>query len=276
MNPATEFRLRIIHRIDTARTPMFASFRMAAAVVAVCSIVAGAHAEDHPLPEKQRQELATSLDEQIAQFTKRLEADPKKVGFYSRRGDAYFFRGRFKESVADYQKMVELDPKLEKSHWRRGIAWFYAGDFKQAAHQFEIYDTFDNIDRENGIWRFFSQAKAYGVKRARKGLLKYKKDDREPFPSVYKLFGETMTPAEILAAIAEANIDKDEREKRLFFAQLYIGLNYDIHGDSKKAEIHLREAVANKWGPTAGGGPSYMWHVGRLHYNRLREKNNKP
>ncbi len=249
---------------------MFVTYRIAAAVVAACLIVTGVHAEDHPLPEKQRKELATSLDEQIAQFTKQLEADPKKVGFYSRRGDAYFFRGRFKESVADYEKMVELDPRLEKSHWRRGIAWFYAGDFKQAAHQFEIYDTFDNIDRENGIWRFFSQAKAYDVKRARKGLLKYKKDDREPFPSVYKLFGETMTPTEILAAIAEAKIDKDEREKRLFYAQLYIGLNYDIHGDAKKAKAHLREAVANKWGPTAGYGPSYMWHVGRLHYDKLQ------
>ena len=250
---------------------MFATLRMAAAVVAVCSIVAGAHAEDHPLPEKQRQELATSLDEQIAQFTKRLEADPKKVGFYSRRGDAYFFRGRFKESVADYQKMVELDPKLETSHWRRGIAWFYAGDFKQAAHQFEIYDTFDNIDRENGIWRFFSQAKAYDVKRARQGLLKYKKDDREPFPAVYKLFAGEIKPGKILEQIESAKIDENEREKRLFYASLYIGLNEDVTSKrpSKLAVEHLRQAVANKWGPKAGYGPNYMWHVGRVHYELL-------
>lgn len=250
------------------------SFVFRLVVCLACSIPAihSATAEEHPLPEKQRQELARSYDAQIERFTALLKEDPKKVGYYSRRADAYFFRGRFKESVADYQKMVELEPKLETSHWRRGIAWFYAGDFKQAAHQFEIYDTFDDVDRENGIWRFFSQAKAYGLKKARQGLLKYKKDDREPFPSVYKLFDESIKPDTILSSIAEAKIDKDEREKRLFYAQLYIGLNYDILGKPKQAKEHLRKAVANKWGPTAGYGPNYMWHVGRLHYELLDAK----
>jgi lipoprotein NlpI len=234
--------------------------------------VAPVRAEDHPLPAKQREELAQSLDEKVAELTKAIEADPKQVGYYSRRGDAYFFRGKFKEAVADYQTMVEFDADLETSHWRRGIAWFYAGEFKRAAHQFEIYDTFDDVDRENGIWRFFSQAKAYDVEKARKGLLKYKKDDREPFPSVYKLFDETTTPAEVLREIEQAKIGDEEREKRLFYAQLYIGLNYDVQGKPQEARKHLREAVANKWGPRAGFGPNYMWHVGRVHYDRLREK----
>ena len=35
-------------------------------------------------------------------------------------------------------------------------------------------------------------------------LLKYKKDDRQPFPSVYKLFEAEMTPDEILAEISGA------------------------------------------------------------------------
>ena len=109
--------------------------------------------------------------------------------------------------------MVELDPKIAPSHWRRGIAYFYAKKYKQAANQFEIYHTFDDVDRENGIWRFFSQAKAYGLKKAREGLLKYEKDDREPFPDVYRLFAEEITPEQILDRIRDAKItDRRTRE----------------------------------------------------------------
>src|SRR5204862_70271 len=107
---------------------------------------------------------------------------------YSLRGDAFFKRGQFAKAAADYNKMVEIDKALDTGHWRRGIAWFYAGDYPKAAGQFEAYHSFDNVDRENGIWRYFSQAKAFGIPKAREGLLKYAKDDREPFPGLYQLF----------------------------------------------------------------------------------------
>ena len=131
---------------------------------------------------------------------------------------------------------------------------------------------FDQVDRENGIWRYLSQHKAYGQKKAREGLLKYEKDDREPFPSVYKLFAGTMTPQQILDAIDKAEISKDERQKRLFYAHLYIGLNHSVEGDDAAAQRHLRLSTLNTWGPRAGYGPSYMWHVGRLHEELLRAK----
>src|SRR5204863_5187651 len=128
---------------------------------------------------------------------------PEDVDLYSRRGDANFFRGKFAEAVADYEKMVELKPDLDASHWRKGIACFYAQRYKDAAHQFEIYHSFDNVDRENGIWRFLSQAKSMGLTEARKGLLQYKKDDREPFPDVYRMFAGEMTGAQVLQRITE-------------------------------------------------------------------------
>lgn len=229
-------------------------------------------AEDHPLSPQVRKSMTDSWQKQVAGFSAQIKQQPDKVGAYSRRADVYFFLGEFDKAVADYDKMVQLDPDLDTSHWRRGIAWFYAGQFKKAAHQFEIYNSFDNVDRENGIWRFFSQARAYGLKKARQGLLKYEKDDREPFPSVYKLFAEKIKPAEILAAIKTAKISDSEREKRYFYAQLYIGLDHAIHNRDKQARAHLRQAVANKWGPGAGFGPHYMWQVGRLHYELLKSK----
>ena len=245
--------------------------RTVVATALFCTAGVDLLAAEHPLSAEQRAAIKKMLDETIDKMTTLIKKDPSNVRYYSRRGDAYLFRGRFQEAVADYEKMVQLNPGLEASHWRRGIAYFYAGQYKHAAGQFEIYRTFDDVDRENGIWRFFSQAKAYGLDKARQGLLKYKKDDREPFPAVYKLFAEKNTPQEILQQINRADIDADQREKRLFYAELYIGLNYGIHNKPKLAREHLRKAVANQWGPKAGFGPQYMWHVGRLHYELLTQ-----
>ena len=228
--------------------------------------------ESSPLPAEQNRAISKAQEKAIKDASAQIEADPKNISAYSRRGDAYFFLGKFEQAVDDYDQMIRLDDAQSSSHWRRGIALFYAGQFKSAAAQFESYHSFDQVDRENGIWRYLSQFKAYGREKAREGLLKYEKDDREPFPSVYKLFAGTMTPQEILNQIEAAKISPEEREKRLFYAHLYIGLNHAVEGDQAAAQRHLILSTQNKWGPAAGYGPNYMWHVGRLHEELLRSK----
>ena len=223
-----------------------------------------------PLPADKVAELTKSLEKSQADATTAIEANPKNLNAYSRRGDVFFFLGQFDKAVADYDQMIKLDDSQAASHWRRGIALFYASKYKDAAAQFESYHSFDQVDRENGIWRYLSQYKAHGRDKAREGLLKYEKDDREPFPSVYKLFAGTMKPDEILQTIEAAEISKDEREKRLFYAHLYVGLNYAVEGNPDAAQRHLRLATLNTWGPAAGYGPNYMWHVGRRHEELLR------
>jgi lipoprotein NlpI len=221
--------------------------------------------------DDERDVLNKRFEDQIAQFTEQIAKSPKSVELYSRRGDANFFRGKFTEAVADYEKMVELKPDLETSHWRKGIAYFYARRFKDAANQFENYHVYDNVDRENGIWRYLSQTKALGRDKAREGLLKYEKDDRQPFPDVYRLFSGELTGDEVLKRISDAKIDPREREKRLFYAELYIGLNDFVEERLESAEKHLDEAAQNAWGAKAGGdtGPGFMWHVARVHHDLL-------
>jgi len=228
--------------------------------------------QEHPLPEAERAALRRSFEDGIAKWSKVLEVEPKDQDALSRRGDARFFNGDFKGALADFDRMVELDPTQGPQHWRRGIACFYAGEFAKAAAQFEAYHTHDDVDRENGIWRFLSQVKSVGLDKARDGLLKYKKDDREPFPSVYQLFAGKTTPDKILAEIKEAKLDDDARESRLFYAHLYIGLDHAVQGRTDAAKASLREAVANKWARGAGFGPAWMWQVSRLHYESLAEK----
>lgn len=226
-------------------------------------------AGEHPLAEEARQKMTEQYRTEIERLDSAIKETPDAGGLYSRRADARFFLGQFAESLADYEKMVEIDERQGPSHWRRGIARFYARKFPDAARQFEEYHTFDNVDRENGIWRYFSQHRAYGREKAQAGLLKYEKTDREPFPSVYQLFSGDLTPKQVLKRIDDARIDDDEREKRLFYAHLYIGLNHALEDRDEAAIEHLAKSTANKWGPKAGYGPHYMWHVGRLHYDLL-------
>lgn len=225
-----------------------------------------------PLGEQRVADLQQEFQQSLTKANDLIKESPKSLTAYSRRGDAEFFLGRFKDAVTDYDKMIELDSAQGPSHWRRGIALFYAERYTDAALQFESYHTFDQIDRENGIWRYLSQHRAYGRDKAREGLLKYQKDDREPFPAVYKLFAGTMTPRQILDDITAAKIDDSEREMRLFYAHLYIGLNHAVEREPVAAQHHLALAVKNTWGPNASYGPAYMWQVGRLHEELLRRK----
>ncbi len=227
-------------------------------------IAAGAFAAD-----AERAKLDARFDADIAGLTAQIEKSPESVELHSRRGDAFFFRGKFADAVADYETMVALQSDLETSHWRKGIAYFYANRYADAAKQFENYHSFDNVDRENGIWRYLSQAKALGRQKAREGLLKYEKDDRQPFPDVYRLFAGELTADEVLRRIDQASVAPEEKKKRLFYAELYVGLNEFVEGRHESAEKHLDLAVKNDWGAKAGGGPGWMWHVGRVHHDLL-------
>ena len=221
--------------------------------------------------EKLNAELIESLTRQLE---KKIEIDPvagaKAVSQYSERGDSLMFLGEFEKAEADYLKMVKLKPELDTSHWRLGIAMFFANHPRQAAEQFDKYNSFDNVDRENGIWRYLSHYRAFGKDEARRQLLRYEKDDRPPFKEVYRLFDGSLTEEEVLKAIPD-DLPEASRESRSFYSHLYIGMNQVVEGRTDDAKISLRMATLNSWARKAGFGPDYMWHVGRLQYLELQK-----
>lgn len=233
--------------------------------------VEGGDLRQHPLTVDDRAKLRKQWDDDLADVSKKLDATPDSVSLLSKRGDVLFFRGEFAKSVRDYERMSELDPTLDASHWRLGIAYFYAEQPQKSAAQFDKFFVTDDVDREAGLWKYIAQAPTLGTEKARTGLLKYKKDDREPMPTIYRLFEAELTPDELLKSV-DAKLPENVREQRLFYIELYLGLWHDAFKRPKEALPHFRAATANRWGRSASYGPNYMWHVGRLHYERLTEK----
>lgn len=228
--------------------------------------------EDEPLSPEEREQLVRRLDQEIARLTEALAKNPDDrtaERLYSRRGDAYFFRARFQEALADYEQLARLNPDLEPFHWRRGLAYYYTGRYADAARQFEQYFEHDQSDRENGIWRFYAQAREHGLEAARRTMLPYEKPDRALLPEVYKLCAGTLSAADLEQQINAPDVPEAERQARQFYGNLYLGLDYVLKGEPEPARRHLSRAVASDWPRQAGYGPQYMWHVARLELERL-------
>ncbi len=243
------------------------------AVVCLLTLSSSLYADDvvvHPLSDSERQTISEKLAGQLEALPVPKDDDPDAIQRNSRRADVLFFMGEYKEAVAAYRAMVRLDPELDASHWRLGIALFFADEPEAAAAQFDRYHSFDDVDRENGIWRFLSHYRAFGEKRAAQQLLKYSKDDREPFPVVYGLFDGRIAPVDALAMIPE-DLPAAARDKRLFYTELYIGMLESVRGNRQAAQVALADAVSREWPRKAGFGPHFMWQVARLQFEDLEE-----
>jgi lipoprotein NlpI len=179
------------------------------------------------------------------------------------------FLADFKGAIADYEHMIALDRSQDAPHWRLGIAYYYAGEFDKAAMQFEKYHVHDARDRENGVWKFFSQLRGEGLEAARKGLLVYTKFDREPFPSVYKMLAGELTPEAVIEEMARK--EQAGNPKVMFFAKYYAGWFLSATGRREEGLSMVKDAVALFPASEADqGGPGYMWHAARLLVEELK------
>ena len=240
-----------------------------AAGLAVALGASGARAAEHPVPQERREEIARDLAAAVEQLSAQIEKEPTSVRLYSSRGDAYFFQADFPSALADYDKMLEVQPDLAGVHWRRGLALYYAGEFDKSAEQFERCFQVDQSDRENGLWRFLAQAKGADLATAREKMLAYTNDDRPPLPSIYRMFAGEIGTQDVLTELETAKLSPAEREHNEFYVYLYVGLMHELEGRNDEARDSLAKALTNRWAMQASYGPRYMWHLTRVHYDRL-------
>lgn len=197
-----------------------------------------------------------------------VQKDPKSAIAYYLRGRANFCVGNVKNSVADFDKYVQLDPKAESRQWERGISYYYAGEYEKGAKQFELYQTYHNQDVENSTWRYLCVAAKDGVAAAEKNMLPIEEDRRVPMMQIYELYRGKAKPEEVLTAVDIDKPEANEKNKRLFYAHLYLGLWYQAADKRELAKKHILAAEKHKIG-------HYMWDVAHVHADLLRDQDSK-
>jgi lipoprotein NlpI len=204
--------------------------------------------------------------EAAAEFRKAIDLDSRLADAYHLLGLSLFKMAKVADSIAAFDKYIELNPKAKVSHWQRGISYYYAGRYDDGRAQFEGYQTFDSNDVENAVWRYLCMARKDGVAKARADLLKIGNDKRVPMRQIYDLFAGQLKPDDVLAAARAGEPGKEQLNRQLFYAHLYLGLYYETEGDRQRALEHLNRATdEHRMG-------HYMWDVARVHRDILRKK----
>lgn len=205
-------------------------------------------------------------DEAIKDFDKALTLDPEFDVAVNQRGGERFKLGDVKGSIEDFEKFIKAHPKAYDDHWRYGISLYYDGRFADGAKQFKAGEkAFDN-DVENAFWHYLCVARVDGVEKARKGVLVVGTDNRVPMMKVYDLIQGKAKADEVIDTAEKAILRPDDRNEALFYANLYVGLDYEAQGNAEKCREHLTTAVdKHKIG-------HYMWDVGNVHLKMLKKK----
>jgi lipoprotein NlpI len=220
-----------------------------------------------PEPLARRADLfarAGKPGEAIADYDRLIKLLPDRAALYDARGSEHFKAGDIDASIVDFDRAIALQPDQEPWHWKRGISYYYAGRWDDGRRQFEGYQTVDDNDVENAVWRLLCMARKQNVAAARADMLKIKRDLRVPMMEVYELYSGKLQPADVLRAAEAGKPDADELNQRLFYAHLYLGLYYEVSGDAARAKEHIGQARGHKIG-------HYMWNVADVHAKRLAE-----
>jgi len=211
-------------------------------------------------------ERARKYDEAIRDLSAALKLEPGTPSLWQGRGELNFKAGHFKESVSDFNHVIAAAPAQGPHHWQRGISLYYAGRFADGRRQFESHQTVNPNDVENAAWHFLCAARETSLTNARALLLAPGKDARIPMQEIYEFYRGSKTADEVLAVATRARNDIRVRDA-LFYAHLYLGLYYDVAGDTAKAKEHIKLAASDDY------SDHYMGDVARVHLQTFSARN---
>jgi lipoprotein NlpI len=198
----------------------------------------------------------------IGDYSRALELGEPSAALYDARGSESFKLGKIEDSIADFDRAIKLQPEQEPWHWKRGISYYYAGQWDAGRRQFEGYQSVDDNDVENAVWRFLCMARKSGIKAAQADMLKIRRDLRVPMTEIYELYAGRLKPEDVLTAANAGSPSPDELNARLFYAHLYLGLYHEVGGEKTLAKKHIELARSHRIG-------HYMWNVADVHAKRL-------
>jgi lipoprotein NlpI len=205
----------------------------------------------------------------IADYSQVLKLDPRAAQAYQRRGTEHFKAGQITNSIADFDKFIELVPREAPYHWQRGISLYYAGRYEDGRKQFESHQTVNSHDVENAVWHFLCVARSGGVEKARAALIPIEGDARVPMKEVHALFAGKAKPEDVLTAARAGEPSKVRLEQQLFYADLYLGLYFEVIANQELAREHILKAAERS------KENDYMGDVARVHADALRRSTKK-
>ena len=198
---------------------------------------------------------------------KAVEGNPEFDTYLLTLADARFMNCEIEEAINAYDRLIEVNPNSKPFLWQRGLALYYAGEFEEGVAQFEFHQTVNNQDVENAIWHMLCAANVESVESARENLIEISGDRREWSREVYNLFAGNTSPGDMTLPLPPAeDINRGEATNR-YYANLYLGLYYEMTGETEKCLEHMKFA--------ADGMPfsrdQLMGQIAAIHL-RLREK----
>lgn len=176
------------------------------------------------------------------------------------KGEEHFFAGEIKESLVEWDAQVKEDPSALPGHWQRGLALYYAERYKDGRAQFEVHQKVNSEDVENAAWHFLCVTKAENAEAARKVFIPITHDTRVPMKEIHALYAGKGKPEDVLkAAEAKDGISATALSRQRCYAHLYVGLYYEVMGETGKAKEHMLKAA--ELAPAA----NYMGQVAVVH-----------
>lgn len=178
------------------------------------------------------------------------------------RGNALFKLGRFEESVKAYDDYARGNRYRSASCWQRGLAWYYLGEYEKGKKQFEGYHSVDDLDIENGIWRYLCIAESSDLEKARATFLPYPTKVRPPFPELHRLYAGEGTPEEVVEAARRRASSPGALERNLFYGHYYIAKYHEVRRDLERARESLKTALGHEI-------PHFMYDCARIDLGRV-------
>ncbi|MDE2689829.1 MAG: tetratricopeptide repeat protein [Acidobacteriota bacterium] len=188
----------------------------------------------------------------ISGYDRAIEVEPRNWQLYMLRGSARFKAGQIEASIEDFDQVVLLEPSQDPYLWQRGISYYYAGRFADCRGQFERHRLVNPNDVENAVWHLLCVAAEEGLEVAREMMLPVGPDARRPMKEIDALFRGDGSVEEVEAAVAA------ESPGARFYADLYLGLYYELIGEMERAAAAIERAASL---PNRG----YMVEVARIH-----------
>jgi lipoprotein NlpI len=181
---------------------------------------------------------------------------PQTAQDYVSRGMQQFRENNITDSLHDFDRAAKITPEAAPHLWQRGICHYYAKKFQQGREQFESHQQVNPHDVENATWHFLCVAKLDGLEAARKALIPINtaRDLRIPMAQIYELYAGHGSEKSVLAAAKKA-----DSERAQMYAHLYLGLYYEVAGNTKQAQLHMKLAAAAKL------RNNYMHEVAKIH-----------